>query len=135
MNTIEIAPLGEIPMSEPGSWCAIGDLSTAWVNIKENEKAEIIRTRICAAAIGVVCSGDVPTAKGDLMIPRYDWATGDLLLYGGKVQDLLMRKGVKVSDICLSGIKVFRWLTDLIPSHEEGQKAANFTEQAEAQQI
>ena len=131
MDTINVKPLGEIKIKEPDNWCAIADLSMGWVNIKDDHTTEIMRTRICAAAIGI----DWDAKKEAHKLPKYDWARGDLFVYGSAVQDRLLRWGVTVSELCLIGVSVFQWLTDLIPSQEEVEKVEDFSAAVEERPI
>ena len=122
MDAINIKPIGDVVCIEPGNWCSIADLSTAWVR-RHDGIEEIMKTRICAAAIGIVWSPD-----NDLKVPVYDWRKGEIIAYGAAIQDILMRNRVTVSDIMMAGVAAFRSLQSLIPTVEEVEDTTDFSE-------
>lgn len=128
MDGVLIKPLGQVAIKEPENWCTIADLSTAWIKMQEGSIQEILQTRVCAAAIGIVFDNE----RNKVQLPAYDWSRGNIYVYGATIEDRLLRQGVKVNQICLGGVTVFRWLQDLIPTPEDVENATDFTEAEEA---
>ena len=130
MDSITLKPLGDVTICEPPNWCAIADLSTAWVKISE-DNADILRTRVCAAGIGIVWD----TKNKSATVPAYDWKRGNVYTYGAVVEDALLRRGVTVSDMMMAGIAVFSWLQELIPTTKDVEETTDFIEAGEELKI
>lgn len=128
MESVNVTPLGDVTVKEPDNWCSIADLSQGWASMGDGVK-EILQTRVCAAALGMVWDNKANKVK----LPEYDWRRGDLFLYGAACQDKLHRQGVKLNAICVSGVKVFKWLQELFPTYNEVEEVSDFTEAAGVQ--
>ena len=129
MECLNIKRIGDVAISEPSNWCSIADLSMAWMK-SSGDNEDIRRVRLCSAAIGIVWN-----KSNTVKIPEYDWKRGNIWLYGATVQDLLMRHGVQISDIMMSGISAFKWIQELMPSVEEVEETTDFSEAQEGERI
>jgi hypothetical protein len=128
MAEITIEPVGVINMKAPANFCTIGDVSTAWSALPRGSMKEIKRTRVCAAAVGIVAGGD-----NDL--PVYDWIAGDLFTYGAAIQDQLMRRGVTLISILEAGVEAFNFLCEQMPKQKEVDEITAFSGLAEERRI
>ena len=132
MDGILIKPIGQIAIQEPDNWCSISDLTQAWIKVHGDKEGggvqEIRQARICAAALGMCWARE----GNPLTMPTYDFARGNVYVYGATVQDRLLRKGVKLDDLATAGISIFGWLQSLMPTREEEQNAEDFSEAAGA---
>mgnify|MGYP003628574652 FL=1 len=124
MKTITLSPLGDLTVVKPASWSAVADLALRWpVDIAERGYRER-RVRAGAGAIGLVANGawDLPSYKPE----RYDF-----LGYGQACLDLLISRGVRLTEILVRGREVAAWLNGTLPSEAEVEETADFTEAEE----
>ena len=125
MDNLEIKPIGTVECLEPENWCVISDISTAWMRTNVDE-SHILRTRVCAASIGIVWG-----KSNDVSVPVYDYRKGDIFAYGAAVQDVLMRQRVNIAEILMAGARSFRMLQAVIPTPADMEATADFSEAAE----
>jgi len=117
---IAIGRLGSVACSLPSSLASMVDL----IDEFRPEQPRRVRLRVCAAAIGVACSLDGA--------PVYSPIRSDLLEYGARMLDHLLRQGVTLSQIAESGSYLISDYVDELPKEAEVQAAADFIEAAAA---
>ena len=108
METIELAPMGEIKIIMPRS-SVLYDLISTW----SSSPSRAHMGRLAAATIGICTNGQ--------RLPRYDTDQANPIAYGGLVFDSLIGSGCRPNDIVEQGMIL---LSNLAPKllNEEGLK-------------
>jgi len=121
MESINIAPIGEIHLRAPRSFVAIYDL----VNSFEAAKAKPAQlARICCAAIGI-CWSEINAHKRP---PEYALSECDPIAYGGQVMHWLIDQGVRLSVIYAFGDRIILAAYTEIPTNSDIENAQDFSE-------
>lgn len=110
MDTINIAPLGEIALQKP-KMSIVYDIVSTWT--AQPSQAHI--GRLAAAALGV-CAGHA------LGLSVYDTDQARPIAYGGLIMDELLQRKVRPHDIIDNGMKILTVLAPLLLSEDEVKK-------------
>lgn len=117
---IAIGRLGTVACSLPSSLASMVDL----IDEFRPDQPRRIRLRVCAAAIGIACELDDS--------PRYSPIRTNIIEYGSKMLDWLLRKQITLGQIAETGSYLISDYVDELPKEVEVQEAADFTEAAAA---
>tara|TARA_R110000824_G_scaffold8173_1_gene37016 strand:+ start:2726 stop:3097 length:372 start_codon:yes stop_codon:yes gene_type:complete len=119
-ESVKLGKLGEVACLPPASFASIVDLIDEFRPDTPRRK----RLRACAAAIGICTRVET--------LPKYRAERSDIMEYGTRVMDSLMRDGVTLATIADVGSVLISDCIESLPSEDEVTEAEDFSEAAKA---
>ena len=119
-ESVSLGKLGDVACSLPSSFASIVDL----IDEFRPETPRRKRLRACAASIGICTNLD--------SLPKYRAERSDVMEYGTRVMDALMRDGVTLATIADVGSLLISDCLEALPSEDEVTEAEDFSEAARA---
>jgi hypothetical protein len=115
-ESVTLGKLGEVACTLPSSFASIVDL----IDEFRPDTPRRLRLRACAAAIGICAKLD--------NAPKYRPERSDVMEYGTRAIDYLMREGITLATIADVGSLLISECIEALPSEEEVTEAEDFTE-------
>ena len=117
---LDLKKLGKHEGRLPSSIATCLDMVSIWGS--QPNRAQL--GRICAAAIAV-------SVDYKRVLPAYPVTSGDPSSYGHKILDRLFAAGVTPAQVYEMGSEVLLEMMRVIPSEQEVEEQANFTQEGE----
>ena len=118
---LDLKKLGQHEGEIPSSIATCLDFVSIW-GTQDLNRAQL--GRLCAAAIAV-------SVDHKRVLPAYPIASGDPIAFGYKVLDRLLDAGVSPAKVYEMGSSVLVEMMRVIPSEQEVEERANFTQEGE----
>lgn len=114
--TITMPKIGDVVITAPPSMAVCFEFAALW----SDDLDQSAHARLCAGALGVVLDS---TAR----YPKYRPLQSTPMIYGYKVLEALLRDGATPNVIYSEGTKALICMAAVLPTNEEIDKKANFT--------